>query len=180
MYSIVVTPNPVLVTVSEPVKTFDKKLHGIIQEMEKTLLATTDPKGVGLAAPQVGLLLRLFLAKPSDKAKVSIYINPVIQFKEELEEKPKKKKKRLLEGCLSIPNIWGNVTRKKELTLTWQDEKGKTHTKEFRGFMATIIQHEVDHLNGTLFTKHVMAQGEKLYKSFKNEKGEDEFEEIKI
>jgi len=182
MYSIITTPNSILVHPSEPIKSFNKKLKGVISEMEETLLRTSDPKGVGLAAPQVGLPLRIFLARPTDKSKTTVYINPVIQFKEdkpETEKKPKRKR-RLLEGCLSIPNIWGNVTRKKELTLTWQDENGRSHTKDFRGFIAIIIQHEVDHLNGILFTTHVMAQREKLYKSHKNERGEDEFDEVKI
>src|SRR5581483_3841054 len=98
---------------------------------------------------------------------------------EEIEQN-KNKKKKLFEGCLSVPNFWGNVTRAKEITLTWQDEKGKQCTKEFKGFMATIIQHEIDHLDGILFTKHVMEQGEKLYKSHKNEEGEDEFDEVKL
>ena len=193
MYTIVTTPHPILIQASEPVKSFDKKLQTILQEMEETLLATTDPKGVGLAAPQVGLPLRIFLAKPTDKSDVTVYINPIMEQmsqeegilahpnSERIEKaKPKKSKGKLLEGCLSIPNIWGNVTRKKEVTLTWQDNTGKKRTKHFKGFMATIIQHEVDHLNGILFTKHVMEQGEKLYKSHKNEEGEDEFDEVKI
>lgn len=184
MYSIVTTPNPILVARASEVTTFDKKLHELLKNMEKTLLATTDPKGVGLAAPQIGEQLRIFLAKPTDRAKIKVFINPEIiktidSTPEEIEQN-KSKKKKLFEGCLSIPNLWGNVTRAKEITLAWQDENGKTHTKQFSRFMATIIQHEVDHLNGILFTKHVMEQGEKLYKSHKNEKGEDEFDEVKL
>ena len=64
--------------------------------------------------------------------------------------------------------------------MSWCDEHGNRLTKEFTGFPAIIIQHEVDHLNGVLFTKHVMEQGEKLFKSHKNAEGEDEFEEISI
>jgi len=193
MYKMIVTPNPILIQIAEPVKSFDKKLESILSGMKETLLATTDPKGVGLAAPQVGLPLRIFLAKPTDKAQVSTYINPVIE-KTSVEEgilhhtnsarieraKPKKSRGKLLEGCLSIPNIWGNVTRKKEVTLVWQDATGKKHKKKFKGFMATVIQHEVDHLNGILFTKYVIEQNEKLYKSHKNEEGEDEFDEVNI
>lgn len=176
----VVTPDPVLVKCALEVKHFDKKLHETIRKMKETLAATLDPVGVGLAAPQVGLSIRLFLVKPAENAKVQVFINPEIKSLETAAATKKKTKKRLLEGCLSIPNIWGNITRAKALTLSWQDEHGRHHTKRFRGFMATIIQHELDHLNGILFTKHVMEQGEKLYKSYKNEKGEDEFEEVKI
>ena len=164
-----------------------------IKEMEQTLLATKDPVGVGLAAPQVGVSLRIFQMKPTEKANVTTYINPVIDKVSDEEEipssknsekvelsKPGESKGKLLEGCLSIPNIWGNVLRKKDLTLTWQDRDGNTTTKDFTGFSAVIIQHEMDHLNGILFTTHVMSQGEKLYKSHKNPEGEDEFDEIKI
>lgn len=185
MYTIVTSPNEILIKTAKPVGEINKKLKTVISDMEKTLLATTDPKGVGLAAPQVGLSIRLFLAKPTDKAKISAFINPIIHETDvqphPVKEKPiTKTQKRLLEGCLSIPNIWGHVSRKRVVTLSWEDENSKKHTKEFRGFMAIIIQHEVDHLNGILFTKHVMEQKEKLYRSYKNQAGEDEFDEIKI
>lgn len=193
MYSIVTTPNDVLLKVAKPVTDFDKKLQTILSEMEATLRATFDPVGVGLAAPQVGLSLRIFQMKPTEKSKVTSYINPVIESFSDDEEipeftnsekvenkKPESSKNKLLEGCLSIPDIWGNVTRKKSLTLSWQDATGKKFTKEFKSFPAIIIQHEIDHLNGILFTKHVMAQNEKLFKSHKNSQGEDEFEEMKI
>ncbi len=193
MYKLVITPDPVLVNRAEEVKKFDKKLHDIISEMSDTLNATTDPVGVGLAAPQVGLPMRLFLTKPKEDSPITAFINPVIvsssaesgilthKNSPKIEaRKPAKSKKKLLEGCLSIPNIWGNVTRKKTVTVEYQDETGQRHHKKFTGFMATIIQHETDHLEGTLFTKHVITQGEKLYRSYKNEKGEEEFEEVKI
>jgi len=193
MCEIITTPNPVLIKTAEPVIKFDRKLHLLIKDMEQTLLATVDPVGVGLAAPQVGVSLRIFQMKPTEKAKVTTYINPIINKVSEEEEiptstnsekiehrKPGESKGKLLEGCLSIPNIWGNVTRKKELTLSWQDEFGVEHSKDFTEFPAVIVQHEMDHLNGILFTTHVISQGEKLYKSHKNDAGEDEFDEIKI
>lgn len=191
MYKIVTTPDPVLVKKVNLVKHFDKKLLDVLSSMEKTLLATTDPVGVGLAAPQVGLALSIFQMKPSDSASVTSYINPKIvgssidskipNFKNSKKvEKKKPKKGKLLEGCLSIPNIWGHVTRKNEVTVTWQDPKGKKHKKTFKGFQAVIVQHEMDHLQGILFTKHVMDQKEKLYKSHKDENGDDVFDEVKL
>lgn len=193
MYKIVVTPNSVLAQIAQPVEKFDQNLLTILKEMEVTLRATDDPKGVGLAAPQVGLSLRIFQMKPTDESPVTSYINPVIESiagdkavlkkensKKVEAKKPKKSKGKLLEGCLSIPNIWGNVARPRQLTLSWYDMTGKPHKKLFKGFPAVIVQHEIDHLNGILFTKHVMEQGEKLYRSHKNEDGEDEFDEIKI
>lgn len=193
MYTIVTTPNKVLLDKAKPVVKFDNKLKQILKGMEETLRATKDPIGVGLAAPQVGLSLRIFQMKPTEKSKVTSYINPVIEKvsddeaipeftnSEKVEsKKPESSKNKLLEGCLSIPDIWGNVTRKKEVTLSWQDEHGNEFKQTFTGFPAIIIQHEVDHLNGTLFTTHVMNQNEKLFKSHKNKDGEDEFEEIQL
>lgn len=197
MYGLITTPNPILADTAAPVKKFDSKLHEIIRNMEETLLATDDPKGVGLAAPQVGIPLRIFQMRPQENGPVTTYINPVVeQISQELNDDirqserlakakatgkiPAPKGKKMLEGCLSIPNIWGYVSRSKEVKLSWQDETGKKRTKVFKGFSAVIVQHELDHLNGVLFTKHVIEQGEKLYKSHKNEEGEDEFEEIKI
>jgi peptide deformylase len=189
----VVTPDPILLKKAERVEKFDKKLNQIIRGMSETLDATVDPVGVGLAAPQVGISKRIFLAKPREEGPTMVFINPeVVETSAEEEipgftnskkvesKKPKKSKKRLLEGCLSIPNIWGNVSRKKEVTLSWQDEKGEAHQKKFTGFPAIIVQHEIDHLNGVLFTKHVMQQGETLYRSHKNDEDEDEFEEIEV
>lgn len=161
--------------------------------MSLALLETRDPKGVGLAAPQVGASLRIFQMKPTDKSPITTFINPIIEKLEGEKEipkfsntqkieakKPQKFKGKLLEGCLSLPNIWGNVLRTKIITVSWQDELGKLHKKNFTGFPAVIIQHEMDHLNGVLFTKRVLEQKGTLYKSHKNEKGEDEFEEIEI
>lgn len=197
MYKIVTTPNKLLLEKARDVDNFDKKLQTIIDGMELALRATKDPIGVGLAAPQVGLGFRIFQMKPTEKSIVTTYINPVItnlseDNNEYLSQSGRKKKaidegripppegNKLLEGCLSIPNIWGYVQRKKELTLSWQDESGNKFTKHFTGFPAIIIQHEMDHLNGFLFTKRVIEQNEKLFKSHKNSAGEDEFEEIKI
>lgn len=180
MYKIVTTPDPILSQVAKPVTTFDKKLGNIIREMTETLLATEDPIGVGLAAPQVGLSIRMFLARPTETSPVTEFINPKILSTEKPTSKTSPAKKKLLEGCLSMPAIWGHVTRERALTLTWQDKTGHNHKKRFTGFLATIIQHETDHLNGILFTKHVLEQNNKLYKSYKNEENEDEFEEIKI
>ena len=89
-----------------------------------------------------------------------------------------------LEGCLSLPNIWGEVKREPKIKLQYQlitnNHELITKTGTFSGFMATIIQHEMDHLQGVLFPKRVLEQKGTLYKSHKDEKGEDIFEEITI
>lgn len=184
MLKIVSAPNNVLSEPATKVAKIDKPVINLIEEMKKTLLLAKDPEGVGLAAPQVGKSLRIFIAKPTSKSPFQVFINPVIDtISTQLTplKRPKKSKSPAkLEGCLSLPAVWGMVLRSPELTLSYMDKAGNYRKKKFSGFMATIIQHEMDHLNGILFPKRVLEQKGKLYKSHKNEKGEDEFEEIEI
>lgn len=199
MIKIVTAPNPVLFSTAKPVSKVIVSIITLIAQMKKTLAATTDPIGVGLAAPQVGKSLRIFIAKPTDKSKILVFINPeIIEKSSELcyikrparnasqsdtggpKKDFSKKASKKLEGCLSLPNIWGPVLRASHLTLSYLDEQGKYHKQKFSNFLATIIQHETDHLDGVLFPKRVLEQKGILYKSHKNEKGEDEFEEIEI
>jgi peptide deformylase len=131
------------------------------------------------------------LVKETPNADLKVFINPqIFEFKDLPEEKIKNKKLRAksqkpnkgvqLEGCLSLKDIWGVVKRHDEVTVTYKDENDIKHTKTFDGFMSIIIQHETDHLNGILFPKRVLEQEQKLYKSFKNKKGEVEFEELSL
>ncbi|MBI4097941.1 MAG: peptide deformylase [Candidatus Levybacteria bacterium] len=197
MSNIVTAPDEVLSTPAKPYvfqkglpagRQGDKSLPVLLKNMEEALLGAHDPKGVGLAAPQIGKSLAIFMAKPTEKSRISVFINPKIV---ELEQDPNspnipnlpnrpKKRVRKLEGCLSLPTIWGEVKRAPEVSLQYQTPSGSLRTKKFTGFMAIIVQHEVDHLHGILFPRRVLEQKGKLYKSSKNEKGEDEFEEITI
>ena len=179
---IVIAPNPILAQKAKPVTRIDNAIVNLISEMKKTLEITKDPIGVGLAAPQVGKSLRIFIAKPTQKSPVWVFVNPKIQkLKEDIKQNAKQKTANgKLEGCLSLPNIWGNVSRASKITLYYTDQHGKRHKRKLQGFMANIIQHEVDHLDGILFTERVLRQKGKLYKSHKNEEGEDEFEELEI
>lgn len=179
---IITTPNPLLTRISTPVPKIDKKIQNLISEMKTTLSATFDPKGVGLAAPQVGVNLRIFIAKPTEASPHIICVNPKIVSSEDPPSRPGKptRRKSLLEGCLSIPTIWGPVERAKTLTVEYLDENGGSRKRKFKGFLATVIQHEIDHLDGILFTKRNIEQGQKLYRSYKNANGEDEFEEITV
>jgi peptide deformylase len=179
MLPIVTAPNPVLSINAKSVVKVDQTILNLIKQMEKALDAATDPIGVGLAAPQVGISLMIFVIKPSPKAKLQAFINPKITKVEERTGKAKGKTKKL-EGCLSLKDIWGEVERAKAVWLEYLDIDGKPHHKQFNGFIATIIQHEVDHLNGILFPKRVLEQKGTLYESKKNSKGEDIFEELTI
>ncbi len=190
MKKIVHVPHLVLTTPASPVTVFDRKLLTLIADMKETLLAATNPKGVGLAATQVGVGLRLFLTRPTEKAKIRAFINPEIinSFKDSTDGVPERGNPpsreasdghSKLEGCLSIPNVWGNVKRASALTLRYQDEKGGIHEEKFSGFMATIIQHETDHINGILYPQRVLEQNEKLYEAV-FEDGKEVLEEIKL
>lgn len=180
MLDILKAPHPTLSQKAKPVRKVDKAIARLIEDMKVSLDSATDPVGVGLAAPQVGKSLDIFITKPSVKSRVFAFINPKITKKIPHEKDADREHLRKLEGCLSLPNIWGDVKRFPEINVEYLDETGKLHKRKFTGFMSIIIQHEIDHLNGVLFTKRVLEQGGTLYKSEKDENGEDVFEEMKI
>ncbi len=164
--------------VSKAVHKVDKKILELIEDMEDTLAAQKDPEGVGLAAPQIGKNIRLFLMSFEGNDKV--IINPEIIKLEEtpiIKQKSKKRQKseKLLEGCLSLPHYYGPLKRAKKLTLKYMDETGKSVTEEFSGFLAQIVQHEIDHLNGVLFIDRILEQNAPLY-HFHG----DEWEEVEL
>ena len=180
MKSIVSVPNPVLTTQAATVKSFDKKLEKLLADMKQTLVATRNPKGVGLAAPQIGESVRVFITRPTEKDSIRVFINPEIVSRTDEKTDGVPDRDNKLEGCLSIPKIWGKVERATALTLNYQDERGISHTEKFTGFLATIIQHETDHTNGVLFTHRVLEQNGTFYQSAKDEKGKEILEEIEL
>lgn len=186
---IIKAPNPLLTTPAKKVKKLDKKVLQVIEKLDQILVRSNKPKGVGLAAPQIGISLAIFIAKPYTESPVEVFINPEIvwQSMEMAFIKRKKsssnksiKSAKKLEGCLSIPNVWGRLKRPEKVRLRYMDLNGKQKEKEFEGFMATIVQHEVDHLNGILFTQRVLEQEEKLYRIEEDEKGEEKLVEVEI
>ena len=180
MHHIVQVPNPILTIPAKTITFFDKKLLSMISDMKKMLLSAKKPKGVGLAGPQAEFPYRIFLTKPTEKEKIRIFINPEIleHSKETTDSLPAQENK--LEGCLSIPDVWGKVTRSQSLKLLYQDESGIIHKESFSGFLATIIQHETDHVNGVLFTHRVVEQKGKFYKAVQDENGKEVLEEFSI
>lgn len=185
---IVKIPNPVLNTAAKTVAKIDKKILGVVNQMVQTLIATNNPKGVGLAAPQIGIGLKIFITRPATNSPVEVFLNPeIIKYSKVLSEIKRLKKDpqnkahdKKLEGCLSIPNVWGYLKRSQSVLLRYMDIEGKISEKEFDGFMATIIQHETDHLNGILFTQRVLEQNQKLYRIEKNNEGNEKLVEIEI
>ncbi len=180
---VVQAPNEVLSAKAKAVEKIDAQILNFIEDMKETLVAQKDPEGVGLAAPQVDKSLQIFVVKPDNEAPFDIYINPTLEPLPDKEETPSKKKKadrQKLEGCLSLKVIWGTVKRAKKVKMSWMDEKGQHHEAYFSGFYATILQHEYDHLQGLLFPRRVLEQKGQLYRSKKNEQGEDVFEPVEL
>lgn len=134
-------PHDILKKKAQPVTVFDEDLTRLIADMVETMGAND---GVGLAAPQVGKSLCLFVAAPrGGKGDIYTFINPVVTMGNETEYGP--------EGCLSVPGVYNDVERARQVTVTYQDSTGKGQTLSAEGFLARIIQHEYDHLIGTLF-----------------------------
>lgn len=169
---IVKTPNPILRQVAKPVGKIDKKILKLVADMVSTLKAQKDPPGVGLAAPQVGISLRVFVMKPTAKSTPMVVINPEELRRDKDKEKDKgegpKRKAKFLEGCLSLPSFYSNVQRAPSVTLKFTTIvldnaiNVRETTRTFTGFQAQIVQHELDHLNGKLFVDHVLEQKRKL------------------
>jgi len=159
---IVTSPDPALRKVAQEINKLDKKLEQQIREMTVALRSAQDPEGVGLAAPQVGINKRLFLLNLYNK--IEVFINPEIVETSQalLSEVYKKKKDRWLEGCLSLPKVWGFVDRPYSATLKYlTPHEGNliSKTRKFEGVESSYALHELDHLNGVLFTDRILEQG---------------------
>jgi peptide deformylase len=142
--SIVIYGHPKLRETSIEISQFGYRgLYFLINDMFETM---ENAGGAGLAAPQIGLNIKLIIVKINDFKKA--FINPLITWKSE-------KLVSEIEGCLSIPNLSGPVERPDEIRVTYLDEKLKQHTDEFKGLEARIIQHEIDHLDGVLWIDHL-------------------------
>ncbi|HCQ31582.1 TPA: peptide deformylase [Candidatus Collierbacteria bacterium] len=164
---ILVTPDKFLRVKAKPVLNYDKKLEKQISEMIKILKSSRDPEGVGLAATQVGLDRRLFIV--SLNGKPEIFINPIISWSSEalLSDIHSKKKDRWLEGCLSLPKIWGFVDRPYSIEMDYvtpEDGILVPRHRKFEDVESAYVQHENDHLDGILFTDHILKQGGQIFK----------------
>jgi len=136
--------NQILRTKSKAVKEITKKTQKFIRDMEKSM---NDQKGVGLAAPQVGVNERIVIVLLNERQVISMVNPEITYFSDEtvIDE----------EGCLSLPNVWGNVERAKEITVQFLTPKGDKRILKLEGFNARIVQHEVDHLDGILFIDYL-------------------------
>lgn len=158
--------DPRLRVKSKPVAKIDKKVKQIIADLKETLSIQEDPEGVGLAGPQIGKNLRIFVVKP--KNEIRVIINPELaktELKLDVQKKSKsrKKVKKIMEGCLSLPHFYGPLRRVPKIVIKYLNEKGEEKSESFEGIEAQIIQHEIDHLNGILFIDRLLEQKKPLY-----------------
>jgi peptide deformylase len=140
--SIVYYPDPVLREPAASILEVDDEVRELAGAMIETMI-TAD--GIGLAAPQVGIGRRLIVVSPTGEAKdATVHLNPhvVESSKEEVEFE---------EGCLSFPEIRGNVIRPERVTVEFTDLEGRVFRGEADGLLARVLQHEIDHLDGILF-----------------------------
>ena len=162
IYPIVVYGHPVLRKKASDISSDYPDLNALIENMFETMYYCS---GVGLAAPQIGLSIRLFVidttpfAEDDEQAEgfKKVFINA--QLVEEDGDKWK-----FNEGCLSIPGIREDVERKDFITLRYMDENFVEHVEEFSGMIARVIQHEYDHIEGVLFTDKLSPLRKRLIK----------------
>lgn len=163
---ILTAPNSILTTKAGEVKEINTEVRHLIKDLKETLAVQDEPEGVGIAATQVGKPWRLFLVADEITKAVTVYINPEITYlsKESFEEKHPEEDDQVMEGCLSVPDIYGKVRRSNEVELTYMNEEGQIQEEHATGLRATFIQHEYDHIEGILFTQRVLAEGNDLYR----------------
>ena len=162
---IIETPDARLRVISTPVVTITDAHRTLIADMFETMY---DAPGIGLAAIQVGVAERILVIdlqrqldpdapEPTSEAEAAkiayvkdpkVFINPVISWESD-------EMAVYNEGCLSVPELYGDVDRPARIRATWQDETGTAHDAELDGLLATCLQHEMDHLEGVLFIDHL-------------------------
>ncbi len=147
--NIIIHPDPRLKKLCAPVPDLSDDLRALADDMLETMY---DAPGIGLAAPQVGVLQRLIVldcVKAEGEAP-----RPLIMFNPEITASSDTLS-TYEEGCLSIPEQYGDVTRPAEVSVKWIDRDGNEQSEDFAGLWATCVQHEIDHLNGKLFIDYL-------------------------
>lgn len=148
IYPIITIPDPVLRKTAEPIEQVDDHLRRLVDDMLATMY---DAPGVGLAAPQIGISRRLIVmdAARDDEPKAPIVmVNPqILDRSDEMRVHE--------EGCLSIPEVTAEVERPAVTRVSFLDREGEPQETELEGILSTIVQHEIDHLNGVLFIDYL-------------------------
>ena len=147
--NILLHPDPRLKKIAALVPDLSDDLRNLAEDMVETMYAAP---GIGLAAPQVGVLERLIVVDctPEDSTEhgVLVMFNPQVSAASDDTRKYE-------EGCLSIPDHYGEVTRPTEVTVDWLDRDGTPQQRDFSGLWSTCLQHEIDHLDGKLFIDYL-------------------------
>jgi peptide deformylase len=168
---VIAAPHPTLRLVANQVEKFDKRLIKFVERLKKQLLLEKDPEGVGLAAPQVNKSWQIFILRHVERGRnshdqhqekkqdqLTAFINPIIIAHSK--NKNLLKEPEHFEGCLSVPKIYGPIPRWDWVEIKYQslNDSGKVEekTEKYQGFLARVIQHEYDHLQGILFTDHLL------------------------
>lgn len=149
---IVIYPHPALRHKSKPVKRVDAHLKQVVQQMFELMY---EANGVGLAANQVNLPLRLFVANLQgnrEEGEELVFINPVISRAKSTDEGE--------EGCLSLPGVYGTVIRPKQVRISAYNLSGEEYEADVDGMFARVVQHELDHLDGVLFPDRMTTTGQ--------------------
>lgn len=144
LYPIIIQPNEQLRRTNQAVQELTDELVELLDDMYETMLAHD---GVGIAAPQIGKNLQIAVVEVDENDRFDL-INPQII--------ASKGKTIFVEGCLSIPHVFGTVERSEEITVRYFDREGDEMEVTAYGYLARAIQHEIDHLNGILFTDKVI------------------------
>lgn len=134
--------NPILRKKTQKVGKVTKELQKLIKDMQET---TVHADGLGLAAPQIGQSLRVCVAQINNR--LTPLVDPEITWRS-------KQTDVVEEGCLSLPGIWGDVTRPIAITLRYTDARGEKQERKLEGLDARVVQHEVDHLDGILIVDY--------------------------
>ncbi|HOK94993.1 MAG TPA: peptide deformylase [Anaerohalosphaeraceae bacterium] len=157
-------PTPVLLEKAQPITDID---DGIRKLAERMIDIMVENKGIGLAGPQAGVNLRIFvISLDGSKENAKVYINPTI--------KPEGPVVVNEEGCLSLPGLWGKIKRYSRCTVTATDLNGQTFTETGEGLLARALQHEYDHLEGRMI-KDRLSQPAKLRARHRLKQLEEEY-----
>ena len=150
LLDVLVAPDPRLKLKAKPVALVDESIRRLMDDMLETMYVAP---GIGLAAPQVGQAVRVIVAdvaRDGEEKRPMRMANPEILWRSE-------ELATYNEGCLSLPEHYADVTRPAEIRVRYLDHENEIRTLEAKGLLATVIQHEMDHLEGVLFVDHISA-----------------------
>lgn len=169
---IVRAPDSRLRVKTKPINKITPELVKVARQMINLAASFKDPEGVGLASVQIGRDEAFFVAKIGKTFK--IFFNPKII-------SAGKRTKKFFEGCLSIPDHYGEIKRPTKIVVSYFNESGQEVTKPLNGTSAWIFQHEIDHINGKLFVDCVLKQRSKMFKAMgRDQAGAEIFEEVQL